>query len=175
MPLKQQHGFTLIEVLVATLVLTVGILGVAAMQMVSFQTNQSAYARSQATYLAQDFFDRMRANQVGYATTTVYDSVDTDNTGSIPGSPNCVTNAGGCTAQQMAQTDVREWAANFFNVESLTDYRPALPSGRGLITRTAATNEFTAVISWDERDWDAGGTLNRPMLTRSITIVAELN
>ena len=61
-----QSGFSLIEVLVSILVLMVGILGVAAMQMVSFQTNQSAYARSHAIYIAQDIFDRMRANPAGY-------------------------------------------------------------------------------------------------------------
>ena len=70
-------GFTLVEVLVSTLVLMVGILGVAAMQLVSFQNNQGAYLRSQAIYVASDYIARMRANPNGYNNTTVYDAVDT--------------------------------------------------------------------------------------------------
>jgi type IV pilus assembly protein PilV len=175
MSMKNQHGFTLIEVLIATLVMTVGILGVAAMQMVSFQTNQSAYARSHATFLAQDMFDRMRANTDGYRSTTVYDTVDTSNTSTIPSSPNCVATANGCSATQMAQQDLREWAAHFYNVESVDDYRPTLPNGVGTITRDGTTDDFTVVVSWDERDWNSDGSLRRAMTTRSVSIRARLN
>ena len=153
----------------------VGILGVAAMQMVSFQTNQSAFARSQAIYLAQDILDRMRANPVGYGTTTAYDAFDTGNTTTIPSSPTCIADAGGCSVLQLAQHDIREWAASFYNVEDATEYRPALPSGRGVVTRNGTTNEFTVTVSWDERDWDSDGSLDRDIITRSVTIVTELN
>jgi type IV pilus assembly protein PilV len=173
--MKNAKGFTLIEVLVSTLVLTVGILGVAGMQMVSFQTNQSAYARSQAVYLAQDMFDRMRANPDGYDSTTVYDTLDSDTSSSIPSAPDCVTTAAGCSATQMAQQDLREWAGNFVNVFSLTSYRPMLPIGRGVIARTGSSNEFTITVSWSERDWDSGGTGSRTMNARSVSLVATLN
>ncbi len=172
---SSQKGFTLIEVLVATLVLSVGIMGVAAMQMVSFQTNQSAYARSHAIFLAQDMFDRMRANPRGYATTTVYDDIDTSDSNKTPSNPNCITAAAGCTPLQMGQQDIREWAQHFYNVSSANDYRPTLPNGRGQIVRTVNTNIFTATVSWDERDFDAEGNLTRTMNTRSVTIQAELN
>jgi type IV pilus assembly protein PilV len=172
---SSQQGFTLIEVLVATLVLTVGILGVAAMQMVSFQTNQSAYARSQAVYLAQDMFDRMRANPSGYQTTSIYNGIDTNDSNTIPATPNCVASTSGCTATQMAQQDVREWAANFVDVFTATDYRPTLPGGRGQLTRNGSTNEFTATISWNERDYASDGSLNRTINQRSVTIVTQLN
>ncbi len=172
---KSQRGFTLIEVLVSTLVLSVGIMGVAAMQMVSFQTNQSAYARSQAIYLAQDMFDRMRANPAGYQTTTVYNSIDTGEANDLPSSPNCVTSTAGCTPQQMAQQDAREWAQHFTNIADAGDYRPTLPGGRGVILRTASSNIFTATVSWNERDFDAEGNLTRTLNSRSITIQTELN
>ncbi|MEP5766307.1 MAG: type IV pilus modification protein PilV [Halieaceae bacterium] len=175
MPVRSQTGFTLIEVLVSTLVLTVGILGVAAMQMVSFQTNQSAYARSQAVYLAQDIFDRMRANPTGYRTTTVYDAVDTSNTATIPASPSCVSSTGGCSPAQMAQQDLREWASGFYNVENRDEYRPILPNGVGTLTRDGTSNEFTAVISWNDREFDTAGNLTRAMVTRSISIRATMN
>lgn len=172
--IRKHGGFTLIEVLVSTLVLAVGILGVAAMQMVSFQTNQGAYMRSQAVYLAQDILDRMRANPQGYLDTTVYDAVDTSDGNTIPATPNCVVTAGGCSALQMGQQDVREWAQNFTNVAAVGEYRPRLMNGVGTITRGAG-NEFTVTVSWNERDYDAAGNLTRAMQTRTVTLVAELN
>jgi type IV pilus assembly protein PilV len=57
------RGFTLIESLVALLVLSIGLLGVAAMQLASLQANNGAFQRTQATFLAQDIADRMRANR----------------------------------------------------------------------------------------------------------------
>jgi type IV pilus assembly protein PilV len=57
------NGFTLIESLVALLVLSIGLLGVAAMQLASLQANNGAFQRTQATFLAQEIADRMRANR----------------------------------------------------------------------------------------------------------------
>lgn len=66
-----QRGVSLIEVLITLLILSVGLIGLAGLQMVSIQANKSAYYRSQATLLAYDIADRMRANQV-QANTDVY-------------------------------------------------------------------------------------------------------
>jgi type IV pilus assembly protein PilV len=57
------RGFTLIETLVAVLVLSIGLLGIAALQLTSLQSNSTATQRSQATFLAYDIVDRMRANK----------------------------------------------------------------------------------------------------------------
>jgi type IV pilus assembly protein PilV len=57
------RGFTLIETLVAVLVLSIGLLGIAALQLTSLQSNSTATQRSQATFLAYDIVDRMRANR----------------------------------------------------------------------------------------------------------------
>ncbi|HLE93281.1 MAG TPA: type IV pilus modification protein PilV, partial [Sulfuricaulis sp.] len=58
----QHRGFSLIEVLVALLVLSIGLLGLAALQTTSLQYNTGSYFRTQATFLAYDIIDRMRAN-----------------------------------------------------------------------------------------------------------------
>ncbi len=154
------------------LVLMVGILGVAAMQMVSFQTNQSAYARSHAIYIAQEIFDRMRANPAGYRSSSVYNEVLTTKSSTIPNSPNCVTTATGCTSAQMAEQDVREWADHFVDVFSSTDYRPTLPGGVGELSREAGTNTFTATITWNERDWANG---ERTIQNRQVALTVTLN
>ncbi len=59
---KRQGGYSLLEILVALLVLSIGLLGLAGLQTASLQSNQSAAQVSQATTLAQDLLDRMRAN-----------------------------------------------------------------------------------------------------------------
>jgi type IV pilus assembly protein PilV len=63
---RQQAGMTLIEVLVTLVAISVGLLGVAALQLTTLKNNQESYVRSQATMLAADMLDRMRSNQVGF-------------------------------------------------------------------------------------------------------------
>lgn len=60
---KTQRGTTLVETLVALVVLSVGLLGIAALQMTSLRNNRGAHLRSQAQVLAYDIADRMRANR----------------------------------------------------------------------------------------------------------------
>ena len=60
---RAHQGFSLIEVLVAMVVLSLGLLGLAALQMTSLRFNQSSQMRTQATTLASDIFDCMRANR----------------------------------------------------------------------------------------------------------------
>ena len=57
---QQQSGFTMIEMLVALVILSVGLLGVAALQTRGQQFNYEAYIHTQATFLAYDLTDRMR-------------------------------------------------------------------------------------------------------------------
>jgi len=60
---RRQRGVGMIEVLVAVLVLSVGMLGVAGMQLSALRSNQSAYERSVATILASSIAERMAANR----------------------------------------------------------------------------------------------------------------
>ena len=63
--IRNQHGFTLLEVLIALLILSIGLLGLAALQTTSLRSNQMANMRTLATYLAYEMTDRMRANHDG--------------------------------------------------------------------------------------------------------------
>ena len=67
---RSQAGWSLIEILVALVVITVGVLGVLTMQSSAMQGNRVALERSQATVLAHDMAERMRAwpdNLAGYS------------------------------------------------------------------------------------------------------------
>ncbi len=61
--MQNQQGFSLIEVMVTMLIVSIGLLGIAGIIMTSLKNSQSSYGRSQATLLANDIIDRMRANR----------------------------------------------------------------------------------------------------------------
>jgi type IV pilus assembly protein PilV len=61
--MQPQRGAALLEVLIAVLVMSIGLLSLASLQVNSLRFNHSAYLRSQATNLAYDIVDRMRANR----------------------------------------------------------------------------------------------------------------
>lgn len=63
---KMQHGFSLVEVLVAVLVLAFGLLGLAGLQSVTLRNNQSAFDRSRATMAVYSIADIMRADMDAY-------------------------------------------------------------------------------------------------------------
>lgn len=145
--MKTNSGFTLIEVLIAMLVLAVGLLGLAGLQATSLKNSQSAYNRSQATQLAYDLSDRMRANIIGKANyTAVLPS-------SATAKPNCLTTTG-CSPADMAENDLFEWNSAVRN---------SLPSG--ICTIAVTSNMFTITITWDE-DRDGDDSNNHNFQTR---------
>jgi type IV pilus assembly protein PilV len=62
-PAVQAHGFTLVETLIALLVLAIGLLGVAALHVQMLQFARSAQHRRQAVSIAADLAERIRANR----------------------------------------------------------------------------------------------------------------
>lgn len=62
-PLRTMQGMSLIEILVAVLVLSIGVLGLAALQGFSLQAGQGAYHRTQATNIAYEIADFTRLNR----------------------------------------------------------------------------------------------------------------
>lgn len=136
---KRQRGLTLLEVLIAIVILAVGLLGVAGLQASALRSNHSAYLKSQATAMVMDMADRIRANPRGAAQYGGYDS-----TVAKPADPGCL--AIGCSSAQLAQYDLFEWHQQLTNLR-----QPVLPDGRGLITVNGDT--YSVTILWREA-WD---------------------
>lgn len=153
------HGFTLVEVLVALVVLSIGLLGMAKMVMVSSHSNDSAYLRSQATALGYQAMDSMRANLVA-ATTTPSGYVTA--LGAMPAAqPNC---SAYCDNPHLALSDVYWWKQHLLS----------LPGGTGSITTSGSFPVIaTVVVQWD--DSAAQGVFNPVGLaTQSITLQTVL-
>ncbi|KTS74845.1 pilus assembly protein PilV [Pseudomonas oryzihabitans] len=129
-PPQTQRGATLIEVLVAMLILAIGLLGLAGLQTVSVQSNQGAYFRSQATILANDIVDRMRANRVA----ALSDRSSYSASFPTPNTTNAITGT-------VAQQDVNGW----LNALALS-----LPQGTGSLSLDN-TNNVTVIVCWNDR------------------------
>lgn len=126
---KLQQGFTLLEVLVTMVVMALGLLGYAGLQMASLKNSASAYQRSQATILAYDMIDRMRANR-GQAVAGFYN----------------ITIGGTSAGAGIAGADLVDWKALVGN---------ALPGGDASIT-VDGTGNVLITIQWaDKRDRSA--------------------
>lgn len=138
-PLVNQ-GFTLVEVLVAMLILSVGILGLAALETLTLKNNQSAYHRSQATILTYDLADKMRANMV----VDYWDVTASSHAGSCVSYTSTVSP---CGAQELAEKELYGWETSIADI---------LPSGLGAVSVSGAITTIT--IQWDDdRDGDVDG------------------
>lgn len=131
---ERQGGFTLTEVLIAVLVLSLGMLGLVGLQMISTRSNQSAYHRSQAALLAQDVLERMRIN-VAEARNGGYDIAFANN---APSPPNCVGPGRNCNPNALRRFDLAEWLGRVSS---------ELPSGDGQIAVSADTSVSPAAYS----------------------------
>jgi type IV pilus assembly protein PilV len=138
--MRNDFGFSLIEVLVALVVLSVGLLGLAALQSTAAQFNAGAYTRSQATILAYDMADRVRANRAA-ALAGEYDSaypgaLPTCNAAVLPGT--------------VAQEDLAAWRSAL---------ACALPSGNGAVAcidcDVGGMRVLEIRVRWDETNREA--------------------
>lgn len=102
--LSRQRGFTILEVLIALLVFSLGLLGMAGLLVISVKTNHSAYLRTQAAFMAQSMGDRMRAN-VPQVWAGAYDGTYTGTTGTTDPCPSGTP----CTRANVATRDLAQY------------------------------------------------------------------
>lgn len=131
----RSSGFTLLEVLVAVVVLSVGLLGLAGLQARGLRDNTTAYHRTMATQQAYDIVDRMRSNMQG-VTSGAYDNIPFP---APAAGTDCETVE--CDSAQLAAFDADQWSQANVNL---------LPSGQGTVV-VGAANVFTVTTRWNER------------------------
>lgn len=138
-PLRwHQQGASLLEVLVALLILSLGILGMMALQGVALKSNQAAVNRSLATEMANEITDLMRANR----TRALAGNYDIALSGSVP-SGNDINNV-----------DLRAWKSRLAR----------LPAGQGSVSHSGQT--MTITVQWSENRL-AGGHSDQQFVYRT--------
>lgn len=164
---SDQTGASLIEVLVAVLVLSLGMLGMASLQTRGMQFNTSAYYQSQANVLAKDILDRMRASNFNNATVKQFLHSMGD---SVPGSyTSCYTKNATCTPSQLAKFELYSW---------LNDVAAILPSGKASIAEdaTGTTPVYIVTVQYDDEKAEASSNYgqNNAIAARQIIYRTEL-
>lgn len=128
---SSNRGFTLLEVLVAMLIIAVGVLGITALQFKSLQYNHDAYLRSQINFLAYDIADRMRMNRTNVADYVGNYTADT-----------VVDNTCNHTSGANAAIDLACWR---------NDVDRVLPPG-STANIAANGNLYTVSLAWTDRE-----------------------
>ncbi len=178
---RLMSGLSLIEILITVVVLSIGLLGIARMQVFGMRYNHDSYARSQATMLANELIERMHANPDGVSNG---DYEDADNNAAL----NCIavandpahaanpapacTGADVCTVTELAQLDVFRVKCGQFLAGPGTlvgSVANTLPNGNLVITCTDADagggiactgdNNRTVTVTWQDPD-DKGNVLS---------------
>lgn len=154
MPIKNPRinnsaGFTLLEVMIAMVIFSIGLLGLAGIQATAIQNNNSAYTRTVSMQLAYNMADVLRAStdNTGNIIDT-FDGVDT----AIPSSAtSCVQKNGAgppsCTETDLANFEIFHWKKRI---------EKELASGLGSISKTG--DIYTITIMWDDEHTGATGT-----------------
>jgi type IV pilus assembly protein PilV len=129
---KPMQGFTLVETLVSLVVLSVGMIGIAALYAQGLVGGRTAQYRTFAVGLASDMADRIRVNRLGLA---AYGGAGANN--------NCDPGGVVCTPAQMAAHDLFVWAQQVQQI---------LPNGVGQVQFNAGTlpPSYTIQVNWTE-------------------------
>lgn len=139
---SRQVGFSLVEVLIALIIMSVGMLGIATLFVQSMQAGRTSMFRHHAVTLAGDVADRIRANpRAGVA----YQGQPAEN--------DCVDSGSDCSETAMAANDIFLWNAQVSE---------SLPNGAVTVTfnDAVAPPEYTIRIDWDEPGEDPNAPLN---------------
>lgn len=147
--MTRQRGFTLLEALIALVVVSIGLLGLLGLQAVSLSNTHVSATRTTANDAAEDIAERMRSNLAG-VDANHYADIDNPSAGKVPGF-DCVDSS--CSARQMATADAYAWDQSI---------AARLPNGRGRVDcldndpadgdACSRQSPHRVTVIWRERD-----------------------
>ncbi|MDR3393180.1 MAG: type IV pilus modification protein PilV [Sulfuriferula sp.] len=141
--MKKELGFAMLEVLISFLIIMIGVLGLAGLQMMAINNTEVARYQSLAVLLASNMATQMQSNAAYWGTAPTNITVtNTSITGGPAAGPNCGSTL--CTGPEMANYDLQNWGASVAST---------LPSGNGQITCVANTPAVcTLTLFWLEKN-----------------------
>ena len=157
----RERGVGLLEVLLAVVLMSIGFLASARMQIEGMAASQSAYSASQAKLMVQDMTERMRANRVALSNNQ-YDGLETSNSTTDPG---CFTSGNPCSPSQRVVADLHSWS-QFLHPEN-ENATPLLPSTdtiEAIGTIDFVDGSYKVSVTWADRD--SNGSFERSYSVR---------
>lgn len=153
--LMSQKGFSLIEVLIAVLVFSIGLIGIAGLLVIATSADHGAYQRTQVAYLAQSMVNRMAANPVG-----VWDGAYNNDEYPVSTTQNCDS---GCTPVQVAHHDQEKWSRQLktflpdpkASIQCNSAVAGFAPSSSNIGSRPPYGGSCTMKITWKDRGFGA--------------------
>ncbi len=144
---RRQNGFSLVEVLIALVIMSVGMLGIAGLYVQSMQAGRTSMFRHHAVTMAGDVADRIRANPTAAGAYTATTGMDNS----------CVAGTVVCTPAQMAANDILIWKDQADNI---------LPSGDVTVAfdNTVTPPTYTITVSWNEPGLTPSYVITIPVL-----------
>ncbi len=144
--MRNQQGFTLIETLIAFIVLVFGLLGAVALQAKAKQATYDSMQRAAALGVANDVIDRMRANATG-ALAGNYNVNIASTAEQATGYVSCINN--NCSAAQIAAFDIEHWRRAI----RATDRTGSLSDALICIATNGGADQLTIniTVSWGSR------------------------
>ena len=137
----RQRGYSLIEVMIALVVLSIGMLGIAGLTVAALKDTRDSFNRTKAVAFAWDMAERIRANRsAGNAYAAGAGSDGGCSASETDTSPST------CTSEALAAHDIFEWKA------ALADTERGLPGGTGTILFNGASSPptYTITVTWSE-------------------------
>ena len=148
---RSQHGFSLVEVLITLVIMSVGMLGIAGLYVQGLQAGRTSMFRHQAVLIGGDVADRIRANPTAAA---AYEATTGANKSCVGGTVNC-------SPADMATNDIWLWK---------NQVEAALPSGAISVDYTAgagtAPATYDITVSWVEPGETPSFAITIPVLER---------
>ena len=194
-PMRQRvHGFSLVEVLIALLVISIGLLGIAKMEALALSNTNGGRMRALAAIEAASLASTMQAERNYWGTSTTAQNITvtgangsstvtstsdstlngtvtcaapttTTGIGVCTGSVSCISTAAPCTAQKMAAYDLQQWAARLQQV---------LTTDAALITCSALTSTTNVscqvTITWAEGQTNSNASETLTMASPTYTL-----
>lgn len=164
----QQSGFSLIESLVAIVIMALGILGILGVQMRTLADTQNGVRRAQAIRLIENLSERIKVNPNSLSA-AVLASYQVSAPGPMATPPACTT---ACTPAQLAQHDIANWKQLVIN---------GLPAGDAVVfaaddeTDVNNRRQLGVLISWQQKERETTAAYTAPFTTANTGAISNVS
>jgi type IV pilus assembly protein PilV len=155
---KNVHGFTLLEVLITVLILSLGMLGVGAALITVHRSTSSSYLQQQGVQLASDIVERMRQNY----TVAQAGGYNVDYLGGVVSPPAVMCDAVACTSTDLAIYDLWQWQSTVNGLLPIVEAK--------VVVTPTATGAGDAIVTVTYNDAPAATALKSATKTRTVQL-----